>query len=134
MPELIIMPPSEVADRYTIAKLKLERLGDQMDPELREEFEKQVFRLKGGLDWDDERLVELTNDLYDMNAKQWDTEGAFRAGLLDDSDMAALGRLAIEVRDINCARNRIKNLIVEHTGQGWKDVKMNYGAPGAANG
>jgi len=134
MPRDIITPTPEVCDRYTIAKLKLERVGAKMAPELREEFERQVAYYREGIDWNDKHLAELVDQLYELNALQWNTEGELRAGLLDDVDMAIIGRLAIQVRDINCRRTRLKNIIQQHTGSGFSDIKMNYGVNGTQAG
>ena len=133
MPIDIITPIPEVCDRYTIAKLKLERVGSGMTPELRQEFEEQIAYYADGIDWDDGNLVEMVEQLYELNAIQWNMEGELRAGLLNDADLIVIGRLALAVRDINCKRTRLKNTIQEHTGSGFHDIKMNYGVNGVSS-
>ncbi len=127
MPKSIPTPIPEICDRYTIALLKRERLGNQMEPGLLAEFNQQIEYYHAGIDWGDPMLVQLVEQLFELNSLQWSTEGAFRAGLLDDQDMAVLGQLAIRVREINCSRTRVKNQIQQHTGSGFTDIKMNYG-------
>jgi hypothetical protein len=37
-----------------------------------------------------------------------------------------VGRLALEVRDLNCVRNGIKAEIVDAFSEGFKEIKINY--------
>jgi len=120
----IITPTPEVADRYTIARLKLERLGsDEIDVE---EMKKQIDYYKQGLDLDCQELAELVDKLYHINGLMWDAEYAIRNGQDENLGLDEIGRRAIKIRDLNRERMKIKNDIIDFTGDGFKDAKMNY--------
>jgi hypothetical protein len=126
------MPIPEVADRFTIAKLKLERAAtDEAD---RAELQRQVDYYSEGIDWHNMPLACLVGELYEANARLWDTEGGLRAGLDSELGLEEIGKLAIQVRDLNIERAEVKNEIIELTGDGFVDNKTNYGrrppAPG----
>lgn len=120
----IPMPLPEVADRYTIAKLKRERLGaDQADPA---ELERQVGYYAEGLDLSDDSLAALVEELYGINGRMWDAEYAIRNGQDEELGLEEIGRRALHIRDLNRERMAIKNRITELTGSGFREVKMNY--------
>ena len=123
------MPISEVLDRYTITRLKSERTTEDVSEELkayRLEIEKysskQVYRKQAkGL------IEELTERLYRVNGKLWDTEAkAARDAEHDNPPLEEIGRLALEVRELNRERNGIKAEIVEEFCEGFKEIKVNY--------
>ena len=118
----IIMSIAEVADRYTIAMLKREH-----SPDKTKQLQEQVDYSAAGLDFDDEELMTIVDQLYEVNKMLWDTEDGIRTGALDDADPAVIGRLAMQVRDLNTTRCDIKNVIIEHTQNGFKETKINYG-------
>ena len=120
----IITPVPEVADRYTIALLKLERLGkDEIDVE---DMTKQIDYYKQGLDLDWKELALLIDKLYHINGLMWDAEYAIRKGQDENLGLDEIGRRAIKIRDLNRERMACKNDIIELTGDGFKDAKMNY--------
>lgn len=124
MSNVIPTPLPEVADRYTIAKLKLERLpADEADPD---ELQRQVDFYREGLDTDDDDLMAMVDELYEINGLIWDAEHEIRKGQDENLGLDEIGRRALRIRDLNRRRIRIKNRIVELTGDGFKDVKMNY--------
>lgn len=119
----IITPTAEVADRYTIAKLKLERLPvSEADPK---ELRRQVKYYEEGLDFDNTQLAELVVQLYLINGEMWDAEYAIRQGQDDALGLEEIGRRALHIRDLNKKRMDIKNQIVDLIGDGFKDCKMN---------
>lgn len=123
MPVAVITPISEVCDRWTIAVLKKNRVKDD-DPI---ELQRQVDYYAAGIDWENPDLRHLIDQLYEINALQWDTEGALRRGEMDECDLAEIGRLALQVRNLNRKRCSVKNSIVKLTGDGFTEVKVNYG-------
>ena len=120
----IITPIPEVADRYTIAILKIERL-DHSEIDV-EEMQKQIEYYKEGLDLDNNELSKLVGDLYEINGKMWDAEHAIRKGQDENLGLEEIGKRAIRIRDLNRIRMKVKNDIIELTGDGFKDCKMNY--------
>ena len=120
----IITPLPEVIDRYTICKLKLERLDHtQIDIVAMKD---QLEYYKKGIDFTNTQLIKLSEDLYNVNGRIWDVESSIRAGLDDQLGYVEIGKRAVKVRDLNRERMSIKNEITELTGEGFKDCKMNY--------
>tara|TARA_B100000745_G_scaffold300218_2_gene253355 strand:- start:2448 stop:2828 length:381 start_codon:yes stop_codon:yes gene_type:complete len=120
----IVTPVPEVADRYTIALLKIERLGpDEIDID---DMRKQIDYYREGLKLEDPELAILVNDLYEINGKMWDAEYAIRKGQDENLGLEEIGRRALQIRDLNRIRMKVKNDIIELTGDGFKDCKMNY--------
>ena len=120
----IITPIPEVADRYTIALLKIERLDpSEIDVD---DMNKQIDYYKQGLDLNNPELSSLVEDLYQINGQMWDAEHAIRKGQDENLGLDEIGRRAIKIRDLNRIRMKVKNDIIELTGDGFKDCKMNY--------
>ena len=124
MVKSITTPIPEVADRYTIAILKIERL-DQTEIDV-EDMQRQIKYYKEGLDLKNPELSMLVDDLYEINGKMWDAEHAIRKGQDENLGLEEIGKRAIKIRDLNRVRMKVKNDIIELTGDGFKDCKMNY--------
>ena len=90
----------------------------------------QLEYYKKGIDFTNTQLIKLSQDLYKINGRIWDTEGSIRAGLDDELGYDEIGKRAVQVRDLNRVRMSIKNDITELTGEGFKDCKMNYAGEG----
>ena len=110
------MPISEIIDRYTITKLKLEKTDENVKEELLA-YKNELEQYKTNLD----KYIKL---MYDINSKIWDTESDIRKGT--DMPLKEIGRLALKVRDLNCERNAIKAEIVDIFSEGFKEIKINY--------
>ena len=117
------MPLPEVLDRISILRLKIERIGE---PHLIKEIETYNLALDELKDRniliDDKWLL----DLYKINSKIWDLESDIRKGKEGKLGLEEVGRRAIAIRELNKKRVAIKNKIVEETGIGFKDIKMNH--------
>ena len=116
-------PLPEIIDRLTIVRLKVERIKTE---DKRDEYEHYLKELE---EWK-KRGVEIKQEwidrLYEANAKIWDLEHDIRRGKEGELGMEEDGRRAIQIREINKMRISIKNEIVEATGSGFKDIKMNH--------
>ena len=124
MAKPIITPVPEVADRYTIALLKIERLdASEIDVP---EMQRQIDYYKEGLDLDNPELADLVDKLYHVNGLMWDAEHAIRKGQDEGLGLEEIGTRAIRIRDLNRDRMKVKNDIIDLTGDGFKDAKMNY--------
>lgn len=122
--EPIVTPIPEVADRYTIALLKFERLDStEIDPG---DMQRQISYYKSGLNLDDPDLNHLVDELYKANSRIWDAEHDIRKGQDEDLGLEEIGRRAIHIRDLNRIRMKIKNDIIDLTGDGFREAKMNY--------
>lgn len=117
------MPLSEILDRLSIIKLKIERIGE---PHLKLEekaYEEAVEEFKSkGLKINDDWLKQLK----EVNGKIWDLESDIRKGKEGQLGLEEVGRRAIAIRELNKIRVGIKNKVVEETGKGFRDVKMNH--------
>ena len=115
------MPLAEVLDRYTITKLKSERTNEDVSDELRtykREIDNSDYAEKSNL------ITTFVERLYKINGKLWDTEGNIRKGV--EMPLEEVGKLALEVRDLNIERNAIKAEIVDTFSEGFKEIKINY--------
>ena len=65
-------------------------------------------------------------DRYVVNGRIWDTESSIRMGLDKQMTLDEVGNRALRVRDLNRIRMKVKNDIIDLTGNGFKDCKMNY--------
>lgn len=111
---MIFMPLADIADRYTILKLKIDRLPNNNDiielfgffsaaledelnilsPEVRKQIESKI------------------KELYLQNAATWDLEALIRNGSMDNPDsLLEVGRRTLLIRDSNKKRVQIKNEI-----------------------
>lgn len=125
---IIPMPISELADRMTIARLKLQRL--KLTEVEQHSYEHQATLYLLGLPLEENpALTQLVDDLHEINGWLWDAEAAITKAVREGEDMALVGTLALEVRDRNRARAIVKNRIIALTGDGFPDIKGNYGAP-----
>ena len=117
------MPLAEVLDRLSILKLKVERINEPHLKKEQDSFNKaiQEFKVKG-IKINDSWLDEL----YNINAKIWDLESDIRKGKEGELGLEEVGRRAILIRNLNRERVAIKNRIIEETGIGFKDVKVNH--------
>ena len=111
------MPISEIIDRYTITKLKYERTSENVNDELLA-YKKEIDQYSANLDVYIQRM-------YEINAKIWNTESDIRKGA-SGMPLEEVGRLALQVRDLNCDRNAIKAEIVDQFAEGFKEIKINY--------
>lgn len=120
---------ADLIDRYTILKLKLERLNPEQkkfEPLINQEFlayEKAIddYRIKGVTvkqDWLDR--------LYEVNSNCWDLEADIRQKKEGILGLEEVGRRAILIRDINRQRIAIKNLITKEIGFGFLEIKTNH--------
>ena len=117
------MPLAEVLDRLSILKLKIERINEPHLKKEQESFNIAIQEFKNnGIKIKDEWL----NELYIVNAKIWDLESDIRKGKEGELGLEEVGRRAILIRNLNRERVALKNKIIEETGIGFKDVRVNH--------
>jgi len=107
------MPLSELADRLTILRLKIERLPE--DNTMANQFaifnaevQKQLARFPDDIR---EQIQHEIAILYEENAKTWDLEFDIRRGELNEDHLEEIGRRALLIRKSNARRLRRKNKI-----------------------
>ena len=117
------MPLAEVLDRLSILRLKIERINEWHLKKEQDAFNLAIQEFKNkGIKIKEEWLEEL----YKINSKIWYLEADIRKGKENDLGLEEVGRRAIEIRNLNRERVAMKNKIIEETGIGFKDVKINH--------
>lgn len=113
--------PSDLADRFTIVKLKVARQGKA--------FIKEYKALKSEVDALISSKVLDKKDLsrlYQINSKIWDLEARISSDSPRDTNYKKIAKLALQVRKWNTERTRVKAQIVAKTKKGFSDSKKFY--------
>jgi hypothetical protein len=121
---MIQMPISEICDRLSICLLKNERAEITLIQEhqsLLNEISLYEDELKSF-----PFMYDYVNKLKQVNGLIWDLESDIRRGKEGELGLEEVGRRAIQIREYNKQRVSIKNEIVEITGFGFKDIKINH--------
>lgn len=119
------MPLSEIIDRYTITKLKSERTSEDVSEELNS-YKREIDKHSPS------ETEVFVDKLYEINGRLWDKETKAsreinsRETAPEDTDYSEIGKLAIDVREINCERNGVKAEVVDFFSDGFKEIKINY--------
>ncbi len=114
--------PAELADRYTIVALKLERNGDLL-------FKKELDTLAGEvLELKRQGLMQQrwVDELYRVNSKIWNLESKIKDTNVKKGDLSTIGSLALQVRIWNNRRTDVKRKITKKIGVGFIDRKKYY--------
>lgn len=123
-------PLDELIDRRSIVQLKIERLEDKEDKKrLIKEFSDYTFGIAEFINeriCTKEQVEEWHQELLEANGKTWDLEADIRKGKEGELGLDEVGRRAIAIRESNCIRIKIKSKIIEQTGVGYKDIKINH--------
>jgi len=114
------MSIGEIVDRYSICKLKTERLGLDNSKEL--ELLLTEIQKYG------DEISSYTERLYTVNGNIWNLEADIRQGKIEELGFEEIGRRAVQIRDFNNERVEIKNEINSTFGQGFIEVKMDHGS------
>jgi hypothetical protein len=117
---MIPYPLTELLDRFSIARLKMERIGET-------ECLREYSYLKDAImEYAFEETEFYVNALYDINGRIWDMESDIRKGLDNQLGMEEIGRRAIKIREANKIRVGLKNEVAKKSKSGFKDIKMNH--------
>lgn len=111
---------ADVIDRFTIVRLKKERMVPTPDSVLREycELLREIDRVgyEDAHDWVDA--------LYEVNSAIWDLEADIRQA--KDLSLEEVGRRALLIRDQNRERVFLKNIICNITKTGFPEFKSDH--------
>lgn len=120
-------PLDEIIDKRTICQLKIERIKDREDRQrMIKEFSDYNFAIAEYIQegvCTRSQVEEWHKKLYEVNARGWDMESDIRNG--KDMKLDEVGKRTIKLRTFNKERLRIKTSIVEATGIGYKEIKIN---------
>ena len=111
------MQIGEIADRYSILLLKLERT----ELDVSEEVEQYQAALKSY-----ENIGSWITKLYMINGRVWDLESDIRKGKEGELGLSEVGQRALKIRDINSERVACKNKITEFYSEGFIETKHNH--------
>jgi hypothetical protein len=109
----------DIVDRYSICKLKSERLGLDNFSEI--SLLKSEIENYSGIEPDVDKL-------YEVNGLIWDLESDIRKGNELLLGLEEIGRRALKIREYNNIRVGHKNDINSKYNEGFIEVKMNHGS------
>lgn len=117
------MPLPEILDRYSILKLKCERLDPVGFRDELEAYGAAIEEFRGrGMDV----KPEWIDSLVQINSEIWALESDIRRGKECELGLEEVGRRAIAIRHVNRRRIALKNLIAQTTGSGFIDRKLDH--------
>ena len=126
------MPLSEIADRYTILKLKKERSSSNTSAVIDGQFqifanELQVSMEKLGKKSRD-IIKNYITELYIINGEIWNLESDLRKGKEGELGLEEVGKRALLIRNLNQKRVEMKNMIAEEAVEGYfsTEIKVNH--------
>jgi len=113
--------PAEIIERMSIVKLKIEKLGDS-------ELNKEMEALKQALEEFKQEGVKIKDEwfeeLYELNKSIWDLlDKVLEEKKKENPDYERFGRLYIEIDALNNTRPKIKNKIIEESGEGFREIR-----------
>jgi hypothetical protein len=108
----------ELVDRYTIAQVKYDRTAGENQTEL-DFYEQQMSGIDKILIWDELQAFKILHD------KIWSLEDDFKKCRIDGTDLAEVGRRALEIRDYNQFRVKLKNAVAEKLNDPVREIKTN---------
>jgi len=109
----------DIADRYSICKLKSERLYLDLSEEINQ-LQNELLNYEG--------ITKYVGNLYEINGLIWDLESDIRKGNEEILGLEEIGRRALKIRDYNNIRVGIKNEINSIYNEGFIEVKMDHGS------
>lgn len=111
-------PVMELVDRYTIAQVKHNRTGGANQAEL-DFYEAQMSNIDKTLIWNELQALKILHD------KVWSLEDDFKKCRIDGTDLAEVGRRALEIRDYNQYRVDLKNTVAAKLNDSVREIKTN---------
>lgn len=122
-------PLDELIDKKSIIRLKIERIDSQEKNRLKKEYQDYNQAIEEYISegvCSKEQVIDWYKRLYKANGNTWDLESKIRKGQIGDLSLEEVGKTAINIRKSNGVRVGIKSEIVEITGIGYKDIKINH--------
>jgi len=126
----------DILDRWSIAKLKAERIGTDENKRELEDFEKELKSKRE--QYPEVVWTHVEKYIYDINDFIWQLEAGLKSGkeslknplyILDVANaeaLAKIGATTILIRNFNHLRVGFKNLINMIVGEGYMDTKKDH--------
>jgi hypothetical protein len=111
-------PIIELVDRYAIARLRFDRT--QANQEELDFYNTQIANI------DITKITKELDELFAVHQSIWNLEAELKSGVEDQLSLEEIGRRAIEIRNWNNKRIRIKNLIADKLGSNIKEIKRDH--------
>lgn len=111
-------PIMELVDRYTIAQVKYDRTNGANQAEL-DFYEQQMSAIDKTVIWSELQAFKILHD------KIWSLEDDFKKYRIDGTDLLEVGRRALEIRDYNQFRAKLKNTVAEKLNDPVREIKTN---------
>lgn len=115
-------PLTEIIDRISILRLKMERIGEK-------EFQDESDAYQAALREFEGRGIQIRQEwidaLYEINKEIWNLTTVLKEASEREGGLEEMGRIHIHRVFLNRKRVAIKNEIVDKTGSGSRDIKMN---------
>jgi hypothetical protein len=115
--------PADLIDRMSIVRLKIECIKDQsLNAELiacedaLNEYLMEGIQIK----------KEWLEDLYKINKEEWDLLEEMNKERIAGNNYEKIGKLYLQTELVNKRRSQVKNMIVENTKVGFKEIKKNH--------
>jgi len=132
----MLRDPGDILDRWSIAKLKFERIGTEEKHKEYNAFSnglKEVKEKYPNINWN-----QFATLMYTINDCIWQLEAGQKGGKLslpnphyifDEMNKKILVHMGIEsilIKNINAIRIEFKNIINSLTGEGFQEIKKNH--------
>jgi len=112
----------EICDRLSILFHKVEKAGEKALPEFYA-FAKEVLLNSKPEDFED--MVKCIRQLHRINGIIWALEADIRLGKEGEMGLEEVGRRALEIRNYNAQRVKVKNKLSGEKGQ-FQDIKTEH--------
>lgn len=113
-----IFPIIELLDRFVIAKIKLAKTNANQ--------EEYNFYAKQLVHLDLSNVWHLLDEIEKIHLNIWSLEWQLKSGVEDQLSLEEIGRRAIEIRNQNNQRIKIKNQLAELLNCQVREIKHNH--------
>lgn len=111
-------PIIELVDRFAIAKLKFDKTGANQE-------ELDFYAQQLGQQ-DISKINDLLAELYVIHQNIWNLESALKSGLEESLSLEEIGQRAIEIRNMNNQRVKLKNIMAERLSCPVREIKQDH--------
>lgn len=115
---MTFFPVIELIDRYAIAKLKFEKTSANQA-----ELDFYLDQLSC---YDLAKIDQELDELYNIHKTIWNLESELKSGKEHLLKLSEIGRRAIEIRNWNNRRVKLKNAIADKLGCVVKEIKQDH--------
>ena len=115
---MIFFPITELVDRYVISLIKHEKTqANQAELEF---YKNQLDKL------DLELIKSELDNLHSIHMQIWNLESELKSGHEAELSLEEIGKRAIQIRNLNNQRIRLKNLMAEKLGCNIREIKQDH--------